>query len=62
MYIYIYTYTCTHTIYLMFFHFFYISVGACHIHLLQIFQLEEKDTQTKLETLFKKNMYDMAIK
>jgi len=27
----------------------------------KIFQLEEKDTQTKLETLFKKNMYDMAI-
>ena len=26
-----------------------------------IFQLEEKDTQTKLETLFRKNMYDMAI-
>eukprot|EP00795_Rhopilema_esculentum_P008547 gene8547-14548_t len=27
----------------------------------KIFQLEEKDTQTKLETLFRKNMYDMAI-
>ncbi|XP_066929796.1 vacuolar protein sorting-associated protein 11 homolog [Clytia hemisphaerica] len=27
----------------------------------KVFQLEEKDTQTKLETLFRKNMYDMAI-
>eukprot|EP00794_Sanderia_malayensis_P012216 gene12216-13473_t len=27
----------------------------------KVFRLEEKDTQTKLETLFKKNMYDMAI-
>lgn len=27
----------------------------------KIYQLEEKDTQTKLETLFRKNMYDMAI-
>ena len=26
-----------------------------------IYQLEEKDTQTKLATLFRKNMYDMAI-
>ena len=28
----------------------------------KVFQLEEKDTQTKLETLFRKNMYDMAIR
>ena len=28
----------------------------------QIFQLEEKDTQTKLEILFKKNLYAMAIR
>ena len=27
----------------------------------KIYHLEEKDTQTKLETLFRKNMYDMAI-
>ncbi|EGG22194.1 RING zinc finger-containing protein [Cavenderia fasciculata] len=27
----------------------------------KLFQLEEKDTQTKLETLFKKNLYSVAI-
>lgn len=27
----------------------------------KLFHLQEKDTQTKLETLFRKNMYDMAI-
>jgi hypothetical protein len=27
----------------------------------QLFQLEEKDTATKLETLFKKNLYQVAI-
>eukprot|EP01114_Cavostelium_apophysatum_P016791 TRINITY_DN4846_c1_g1_i1.p1 TRINITY_DN4846_c1_g1~~TRINITY_DN4846_c1_g1_i1.p1 ORF type:complete len:953 (+),score=293.87 TRINITY_DN4846_c1_g1_i1:58-2916(+) len=27
----------------------------------KIYQLEEKDTQTKLETLFKRNLYDVAI-
>lgn len=37
--------------------------GSLHIILRDgtFFQLEEKDTQTKLETLFRKNMYDMAI-
>ena len=29
---------------------------------LQLYQLQEKDTQTKLEMLFKKNLYVMAIK
>ena len=33
-----------------------------YVILLEVFQLEEKDTQTKLETLFRKNMYDMAIR
>lgn len=28
---------------------------------IKIYQLEEKDTQTKLETLFKINLYDVAI-
>lgn len=27
----------------------------------QLFQLTEKDTQSKLEILFKKNLYQMAI-
>ena len=27
----------------------------------QLFQLSEKDTQSKLEILFKKNLYQMAI-
>lgn len=29
---------------------------------LQIYQLQEKDTQTKLEMLFKKNNYTLAIR
>ena len=32
------------------------------VFLFQLFQLEEKDTQTKLEILFKKNLYAMAIR
>ena len=35
-----------------------VNVCSCF----QIFQLEEKDTQTKLEILFKKNLYAMAIR
>lgn len=27
----------------------------------QLYQVQEKDTQTKLETLFKKNLYSVAI-
>ena len=27
----------------------------------QIYQLQEKDTQSKLEILFKKNLYQLAI-
>ena len=34
----------------------------CVIYTSQIVQLEEKDTQTKLEILFKKNLYPMAIR
>jgi hypothetical protein len=29
---------------------------------LQLFHLQEKDTQTKLEILFKKNLYVLAIR
>lgn len=32
------------------------------IFFLQIYQLQEKDTQTKLEMLFKKNNYTLAIR
>ena len=28
----------------------------------QLYQLQEKDTQTKLDMLFKKNLYVLAIK
>lgn len=32
--------------------------GFCHR---KLYQIQEKDTQTKLETLFKKNLYSVAI-
>ena len=35
---------------------------CCHGNCLQLYQLREKDTQTKLETLFKKNLYVVAIR
>lgn len=43
----------------------YVNVGNLLFFLnfyLQIYQLQEKDTQTKLEMLFKKNNYTLAIR
>ena len=39
-----------------------LSVDWLKKILTQIYQLQEKDTQTKLEMLFKKNNYTLAIR